>query len=225
MTTTSSSPVGNRALSRFDALVIGSGAGGGAVAHVLTKNGLDVLVLEAGPNWFAGLDDPTQPPTTMFANDEIKLGRHFISPDPLVEPRSWRTSESDGDRIFVGDVNALPKTVGGGAVHADLKMPRFLPTDFQLGRLLGAIPGASFADWPIGYDALEPFYAYVERVVGVQGKAGSSPFEGPRSSGYPMPPSGRVASPGTPRKSAKPVSTARPRCPCSRSSKMPSATV
>lgn len=199
MTTSSTAPVGNRALSRFDALVIGSGAGGGAVAHVLTKNGLDVLVLEAGPNWFNGLDDATKQPTTMFANDEIKLGRHFISPDPLVEPRSWRTAESDGDRTFVGDVNALPKTVGGGAGHADLKMPRFLPSDFELGTRLGAIAGASFADWPIGYDALEPFYGYVERVIGVQGQAGSSPFEGRRSSPYPMPPglqmysSGRVA--------------------------------
>ena len=82
-------------------------------------------------------------------------------------------------------MQALPKTVGGGAVHADLKMPRFLPTDFQLGTLLGAIPGASFADWPVQYDALEPFYAYGERLLGVQGKAGADPFEGKRSTDFP----------------------------------------
>ena len=64
-------------------------------------------------------------------------------------------------------------------MHADLKMPRFMPTDFQLGTLVGALPGASFADWPVDYDALEPFYAYGEKVLGVQGKAGSSPVEGP----------------------------------------------
>ncbi len=185
----STAPVGNQSLAHFDVLVIGSGAGGGSIAHVLTRNGQNVLVLEAGSNWFSGLDDPTQPPSTVLANDEIKLAsRRFINPDPVVEPRTWRTAPSDGDRTFVGDVNPLPKTVGGGAVHADLKMPRFIPTDFQLGTLLGAVPGASFADWPLGYAELEPFYAYAETIAGVQGKAGASPSEGPRSTDYPMPP-------------------------------------
>jgi gluconate 2-dehydrogenase alpha chain len=184
----STEPVGNRALAQFDALVIGSGAGGGSVANILCANGMKVLVLEAGPNYFVGLDDASKPPTTLFANDEIKLGsRSFITPDATVEPRTWRTDESQ-TRTYVGDVQALPKTVGGGAAHADLKMPRFLPTDFQLGTLLGAIPGASFADWPVGYDALEPFYAYGETVLGVQGKAGAYPQEGKRSTEFPMPP-------------------------------------
>ncbi len=185
----STAPVGNQSLARFDTLVIGSGAGGGSIAHILTKNGQNVLVLEAGPSWFNGLDDANRAPSTMFANDEVKLAsRRFVAPDPLVEPRTWRTAESDGERTFVGEVNPLPKTVGGGAVHADLKMPRFIPTDFELGSRLGTVAGASFADWPVGYAALEPFYAYVERVVGVQGQAGSSPVEGPRSTPYPMPP-------------------------------------
>ena len=66
-------------------------------------------------------------------------------------------------------------------------MPRFQPTDFQFGTLLD-IPGTSFADWPVQYDELEPYYAWGERLCGVQGMAGANPFEGPRSSDYPMPP-------------------------------------
>ncbi|MGZ3438256.1 MAG: hypothetical protein ACXVDD_02005, partial [Polyangia bacterium] len=181
-------PVGNRALTQYDVLVIGSGAGGGAVANVLCANGQKVLVLEAGPNYFVGLDDGSTQPSTLFANDEVKLAtRNFITPDPTVEPRTWRTDESQV-RTFVGDVQGLPKTVGGGAAHADLKMPRFLPTDFHLGTGMAPVAGASFADWPVDYDALELFYAYAEKVIGVQGKAGAYPQEGKRSGEFPMPP-------------------------------------
>ena len=90
---------------------------------------------------------------------------------------------------FTGDVNALPKTLGGGAVHADLKMPRFMPQDFHLGTdLEGAWSGTSFADWPVDYDMLDPFYLYIERLIGIQGLDGSDPFAGKRSAPYPMPP-------------------------------------
>jgi gluconate 2-dehydrogenase alpha chain len=182
--------LGNQSLDRFDVLVIGSGAGGATIAGLLALNGQKVLVLEAGPNHLEGLDDPDPSKlVSRFSNDELKLKRRFfVDPDPLVEPRSFRGSEADGDRTFVGDVNGLPKTVGGGALHADIKTPRFAPQDFHLGTLLGSVAGASFADWPVDYDMLEPFYAWAEKALGVQGKAGLDPFAGPRSSDYPMPP-------------------------------------
>jgi choline dehydrogenase-like flavoprotein len=181
--------VGNSSLTQFDVLIVGSGAGGGAAADVLTRSGLSVLVIEAGPNYFNGLDDAAAgQPTSTFSNDELKLGRRsFIEPNAIVEPRTFRKDTSK-TRSFVGDVNHLPKTVGGGTIHADMKTPRFAIDDFHLGTLLGNVPGASFADWPVDYDMLEPFYAYTESVMGVQGLAGSNPFEPPRKNPYPMPP-------------------------------------
>lgn len=182
--------LGDTSLDRFDVVVIGSGAGGGMATRVLATNGLKVCVLEAGNNYWLGLDDPAPDrPISLFSNDEIKMrARELIRQQARVEPRTFRASDADGERTYVGDVNALPKNVGGGWVHADMKTPRFAAFDFQLGTLLGDVPGASFADWPLTYDELEPFYAAAERLIGVQGLAGADPFAEPRSGPYPMPP-------------------------------------
>ncbi len=60
--------------------------------------------------------------------------------------------------------------------------------DFHERSLLGDIPGAALADWPISYQELEPYYTKVEWEVGVSGLASASPFDPPRSKPYPMPP-------------------------------------
>ena len=158
--------------------------------RVLATNGLKVCVLEAGNNYFAGLDDPApEMPRPLFSNDEIKLtARDLIDQQERVEPRTFRSDESRGVRELIGEVNNLPKTVGGGWVHADMKCPRFNAVDFRLASELGDVPGANFADWPFGYDELEPFYAVAERIIGVAGEAGADPFASPRSGPYPLPP-------------------------------------
>ncbi len=183
-------PLGNTSLTTFDVLIIGSGAGGSSVAHMLTRAGKKVLMLEAGQNHFPGLDDGTKAPSTTFSNDELKFAtRRLLWPDPRMEPQTWRNSPADGERTVVGDVMSLPKTVGGAAVLADLKAPRFMKDDFQRGTLLGPnMTSASWADWPLGYDELEKFYLFTERLIGVQGTGGANPFEAPRSAPFPMPP-------------------------------------
>lgn len=182
--------VGNKSLDRFDVAVIGSGPAGSAMASILCANGQKVLMLEAGPNYYEGLDNPApNQPTNHFSNDEIKMAaRGMISPHPLLFPQTYRTSETDGDRLGVGTVNVIPQTVGGGSVHADMKFPRFMPVDFELGSRLGPISGANFADWPVTYDQLEPFYTHTEYAAGVQGQDGADPHQPPRSRPYPMPP-------------------------------------
>jgi gluconate 2-dehydrogenase alpha chain len=184
--------VGNTTLAHFDVCVIGSGSGGSAATEILARNGLRVLVLEAGPNWFTGLDDPD--PRTLrnaFSNDELKFRRRsMLETDALAEPRSFRESADDGVRTYVGEVNMLPKLVGGAAHHSEFAALRFRPFDFELGsRLRGRWPGASFADWPVHYDELEPFYSHAEATLGVAGDGDvNNPFEPPRSRPLPMPP-------------------------------------
>jgi choline dehydrogenase-like flavoprotein len=172
----------------FDVIIIGSGPGGSTAADVLTAAGRSVVVFERGRNRLVELEPPYNL-ITDYSNDEIKfMVRHFLGPDPWLDPRTFRPSEDMGDRLHVGDVNNLPATVGGGGVHADGKLPRFREDDFRLRSLLGPVEGAAVTDWPIGYDELEPFYAEAEQVVGVAGQAGANPFAAERSGPYPMPP-------------------------------------
>ena len=170
-----------------DAIVIGSGPGGATAADVLTAAGWSVIVLEKGRNHLVSLNEPYSP-LRHFANDEIGLvRRHLLGPDPLLEPRTYRRGLDDGDRLFTGEVNNLPSTVGGGGFHADAKLPRFREEDFALRTTRGPIDGADVRDWPLSYEDLESHYGEVERIIGVAGEDGANPFAAWRSSRFPMP--------------------------------------
>ncbi|MHB1488111.1 MAG: GMC oxidoreductase [Acidimicrobiales bacterium] len=187
------------------AVVVGSGPSGGMVARVLALSAdYQVIVLEKGRSFFTGLGGPADQVGNVFSNDEVgwELRNAPINQDPLVEPRSFRTDPSAGARTFVGNVQNLPTTVGGGAVHFDAKARRFREVDFITNSLMGgtpdrpAVPGTTYTDWPVHYRHLEPFYAVSEEIVGIQGPAHRSgtainnpnPYESPRSTPFPMPP-------------------------------------
>ncbi len=78
--------------------------------------------------------------------------------------------------------------MGGSSTHYTANFWRFHEIDFNERSVLGSIPGTAFADWPISYQELEPYYTKVEWEVGVSGLAYASPFDPPRSKPYPMPP-------------------------------------
>ncbi len=80
------------------------------------------------------------------------------------------------------------RLVGGSSNHFTANFWRFHEIDFHERSVLGGIPGTGFADWPISYQELEPYYTKVEWEVGVSGLAYASPFDPPRTKPYPMPP-------------------------------------
>jgi gluconate 2-dehydrogenase alpha chain len=171
-----------------DAVIVGSGPAGATAADVLTGAGWSVVMLEKGRNHLLALDAPFEA-LGHVSNDELKfMRRHFLGPDPFLEPRSYRRDEADGDRVFFGEVNNLPSTLGGGGFHADAKLPRFRADDFKPLSAFGPIEGADVVDWPVDYDEMEPYYAEAERLVGVAGDASENPFAEWRSNPYPMPP-------------------------------------
>jgi choline dehydrogenase-like flavoprotein len=176
-------------MSEFDVCVIGSGAGGGAVAWRLAMAGKRVLVLEKGP-WFREGD---------FFKDELACCRrgaytpdlreqqHVIeeADDEEANDTGWQgtpTRESGWD-FWNGNV------VGGSSNFMSGFFHRMKPVDFRLRSEFGPIPGANVVDWPIAYDDLEPYYAEVERVVGISGRVVAHPFLEPRSTpDFPYPP-------------------------------------
>ena len=115
-----------------DAVIVGSGPGGATVADVLTAAGWTVAIVEKGRNHLLDPDDLTRPASD-FSNDEVKFrSRYFLGPDPLVEPRTFRTSRGRrGADASWGRSTRCRRRSGGGGTHADGKVPRFRPDDFR----------------------------------------------------------------------------------------------
>ncbi|HTX46704.1 MAG TPA: GMC family oxidoreductase [Solirubrobacteraceae bacterium] len=175
-------------------VIVGSGAGGSVAAWALASAGHPVLVLERGRNLFTDLGGPGDPGTLLWG-DEVARARFLEQQDPLLEPRTFRTQAeaiAGVGRSFVGDVNDLPATVGGGTVHWDAKTPRLWRQDFHGCSLHGPIKDANLADWPLSYEELAPFYDEVEALIGVQGDVDLIPAatlqQAPRSGPFPFPP-------------------------------------
>jgi choline dehydrogenase-like flavoprotein len=163
-----------------DFAVVGSGAAGGILARELAQAGFSVLVFEQGPRLEAG----------DFEHDELKYYfMHGITNNPDTSPQTFRDNPTAvAERIEHFAPLIYARLVGGSSAHFTANFWRFHEVDFNEHSLLGDIPGAALADWPITYQELEPYYTKVEWEVGVSGLAGASPFDPPRSKPYPMPP-------------------------------------
>jgi choline dehydrogenase-like flavoprotein len=160
-----------------DFVVVGSGAAGGIIAKELSSNGFRVVVLEQGP-YLTEAD---------FTHNEVKvLNEDFLTNHPKLQPNTFRKTPNDTAKVQ--RTIAYGRLVGGTSVHFTANFWRFHEIDFIERTKVGPISGTGFADWPITYADLEPYYTKVEWEVGVSGLAGASPFDPPRSKPYPMPP-------------------------------------
>ena len=163
-----------------DFVVVGSGAAGGVIARELSQAGFSVVVFEQGPR--LTLAD--------FEHDELKYWFDAgMTNDVMKNPQTFRDDRAKrGERNLIRPTLGYARTVGGATVHYTANYWRFHELDFDECSRLGPISGTGFADWPISYAELEPYYTKVEWEIGVSGLAGASPFDPPRSKPYPMPP-------------------------------------
>lgn len=176
----------------FDICIVGSGAGASPVAYTLAKAGAKVLILEKGP-WLTEKE---------FFKDELAISVHDAYNPKLTDEQHVIEEEYEdeaGNNYWQGEKTSDSgwswwngTVVGGSSNFMSGYFHRLKPVDFRLKTEFGAIDGANIADWPISYDELEPFYAMVEREVGVSGRVVKHPHQEPRSTDFPYPPIAEV---------------------------------
>jgi choline dehydrogenase-like flavoprotein len=163
--------------SEVDFVIVGAGGAGGIIAKELSAAGFQVVALEQGP-YLKEKD---------FEHDEVKnYFQAALVNDHKRQPNTFRKTESSKAKQQPALIYG--RMVGGGTVHFTGNYWRFHEIDFIERSKLGPISKTGFADWPITYQELEPYYTKAEWELGVSGLAGASPFDPPRSKPYPVAP-------------------------------------
>src|SRR3954467_12625584 len=147
-----------------DVIVIGSGAGGGAVTWALAPTGKRILLLERGDRLPREIENWS--PQALWADK-----RYHNS-------GKW-TDGADGRQFS-------PKQhyyVGGNTKFYGAILYRFRERDFGA---LQHVDGVSPA-WPISYADLAPYYDRAEQLYQVHGTRGEDPDDPPASGPYPWP--------------------------------------
>ena len=149
---------------QYDAIIVGSGAGGGMAAYMLSRAGLKVCLIEAGPMY-----DPAKNVT------QLK--------NPWDSPRRGASTNfrpfGDFDASYWGwNIDGEPYTkkdgtqwdwwrarmIGGRTNHWGRISLRFGPKDFKRRSIDGLGD-----DWPIGYDDIKPYYDRIDKLIGIFG--------------------------------------------------------
>ncbi len=151
----------------YDVCVIGSGAGGGMAAKVLTEGGLSVVMLEAGPQVYPDKDYkmlmwPYELPHrgVGVGGKQAKDFGEFLAPNGAwkIEGEPYTSAPGSNFQWF------RSRIVGGRTNHWGRIALRFAPIDFKSKTRDGIGD-----DWPISYEDLSPYYDKVEGYIGVFG--------------------------------------------------------
>src|SRR5438270_697253 len=140
----------------YDVCIIGSGAAGGTAAKILTEGGLNVVMLEAGPQLNPEKDFkehvwPYQLPhrgAGVGGRASADFGE-FLAPNGSwdIEGEPYTVASGSRFRWF------RSRIVGGRTNHWGRIALRFAPVDFKARSSDGMGD-----DWPISYDDVAPYY-------------------------------------------------------------------
>ena len=177
--------------SDYDVVIAGSGAGGGFCAMALAQRGLKVLVLERGKQYDYRKDYPMIYPDWQLKANPLSALYETFDHGPGVTINSQDFNICSGEFIDGELIQYQPNQrgifqyqrvlgVGGSTLHYQGEAHRFPDHAFKSKTLFGW-----GEDWPLDYQALEPFYDQAEKILGVAGDP-NNPFKVSRGN-YPTP--------------------------------------
>ena len=147
----------------YDVIIIGTGAGGGTLAHRLAPSGKRILLLERGGYL------PREPEN--WDSKAVFLDGHYLPDEEWMDKGGTRFRPHQ--QYFVGG-----NTKFYGAI-----LFRLRERDFGEIRHRGGVSPA----WPISYEDLAPYYDEAEALYHVHGERGEDPTEPPTAGPYPWP--------------------------------------
>jgi choline dehydrogenase-like flavoprotein len=160
-----------------DVVIVGSGVAGSLVAASLARQGVKVLILEAGPRVRRPIA-LAQYRGALIKTPESPYPESAYAPSPRSDRPDAYYLQNGPEKFEASYL----RQVGGTTWHWLGTTLRFVPDDFRLRSAFGV-----GVDWPITYDDLEPWYCEAERELGVAGDPAAA-LDAPRSRPYPQPP-------------------------------------
>jgi choline dehydrogenase-like flavoprotein len=141
---------------RYDIIIIGTGAGGGTIAHALADSPARILILERGD--FVPQEEENWHPEAVWKHLRYQTAERWLD-DRGEEFRPYTHYNVGGNTKFWGSV-----------------LFRLREGDFHaVEHMEGTSPS-----WPIDYNTLAPYYDQAERLYHVHGEQGADPTDPPR---------------------------------------------
>jgi choline dehydrogenase-like flavoprotein len=172
---------------RYDVIIVGAGVAGALVADHLTREGMRVLLLEAGPASAWSYDGYTRHLETFYK--AYAKGPESAWPASANAPQPDTVDLKSRNGYFVQQKepvygSSYTRLQGGSTLHWLGVSLRMLPEDFELRTRRGV-----GRDWPLHYGDLEPYYRAAEYAIGVSADVADQAHHGitfPSGYDYPM---------------------------------------